>query len=349
MEKTLVLAHIEEDGFVGKSALEAISAAKSLSEQFDIGLIGAGSTSSAAKQIGGAGAQKILAVSGEEFAQSRFSTDAAAAEALCRASGAELIIAPATTRFNRVLAAVAHRLSGRVDMHVTGISRETDTIQISRWYYRQRMEAKIIRQHRPWCIALESTCFEPYAGAPTEQQVELIDCKLSAELLNTSVIGFEKPVSEMQTIQPDASLLFVAGAGWTKKQQDGKVHADIATSLILGFLEQSKASLGGSKSVVDLGSEGQAVLPFMSHLNQIGQTGSTPRHQKGLSTCCHGEEPHVVGWRFITERRAINLDVNCSWAQGKCDVLYVGDAFKIMERVNEILKQRAKPMTALSS
>jgi hypothetical protein len=29
---------------------------------------------------------------------------------------------------------------------------------------------------------------------------------------------------------------------------------------------------------VDLGGEGQAVLPFLSHLNQIGQTGSTPRH-----------------------------------------------------------------------
>jgi len=39
--------------------------------------------------------------------------------------------------------------------------------------------------------------------------------------------------------------------------------------------------------------EGEAVLPFMTHLNQVGQPGSTPRHQKGLSTCCHGEEPHV--------------------------------------------------------
>ena len=46
----------------------------------------------------------------------------------------------------------------------------------------------------------------------------------------------------------------------------------------------------------------------MTHLNQVGQTGSTPRHPKGLSTCCHGEEPHVVGWRFINERRAVNLD-----------------------------------------
>ncbi len=110
-----------------------------------------------------------------------------------------------------------------------------------------------------------------------------------------------------------------------------------AEALILGFLRATQASLGGSKSLVDLSGEGQAVLPFMTHLNQIGQTGASPRHRKGLATCCHGEEPHVVGWRFITERRAVNLNPNCGWAQGKTDVLYVADAFEVMQKVNERL------------
>ena len=77
-----------------------------------------------------------------------------------------------------------------------------------------------------------------------------------------------------------------------------------------------------------------SLSPFALHL---GQTGSTPRHAKGLATCCHGEEPHVVGWRFINERRAVNLDANCGWAQGKADVLYVADAFAVMKKVNELL------------
>ncbi|MBL8223343.1 MAG: electron transfer flavoprotein subunit alpha, partial [Bryobacterales bacterium] len=85
------------------------------------------------------------------------------------------------------------------------------------------------------------------------------------------------------------------------------------------------------------GGEGHAVLPFLSHLNQVGQTGSTPRHPKGLATCCHGEEPHVVGWRFIQDRRAVNLDANCGWARGKADVLYVADAFEVMEELNRLL------------
>jgi len=45
----------------------------------------------------------------------------------------------------------------------------------------------------------------------------------------------------------------------------------------------------------------------------------------------------VVGWRFIHERRAINLDANCGWARGKADVLYVADAFAVMRELNRML------------
>ncbi|MGB7548764.1 MAG: hypothetical protein WBM14_13515, partial [Terracidiphilus sp.] len=145
-------------------------------------------------------------------------------------------------------------------------------------------------------------------------------------------------------IRPDARLLFVAGAGWTKKQPDGQVHSGEAGELILGFLRGTGASLGSSKSLVDQGSENQPVLPFLTHMNQIGQTGSTPRHAKGLSTCCHGEEPHVVGWRFIGERRAISLDPNCGWTRGKADVVYVADAFQVIAKVNALLAA-AKPQS----
>ena len=160
---------------------------------------------------------------------------------------------------------------------------------------------------------------------------------LPAAAQRTTVTGIREPRADAQTIRPDAALLFVTGAGWTKKQADGQTHVPEAEKLILDFLKQSRASLGSSKSLVDLSGEGQAVLPFLSHLNQIGQTGATPRHPKGLSTCCHGEEPHTVGWRFIGERRAISLDPNCGWARGKTDVLYVADAFKVMAKVNELL------------
>jgi electron transfer flavoprotein alpha subunit len=325
MDTVLFLACTEPDGSLARPALEALGSVRPQ----HVGLIGQ-NVCCAAKQIAGCGAGRFLGVSGDEFASSRYATDCAAAEAIARASGATIIIAPGTSRLSRMLPGLAHRLGGVIDTHVTAIGPD---FSVTRWYYRQRMEAVLTRTARPWIIVVEGG--SAWSGAPGTVTVEPVPVDLPA--VRTAVTGIRTPETGVQTIRPDARLLFVAGAGWTKKQSDGQAHVRDAAELILGFLGRTQASLGGSKSLVDLSGEGEAVLPFMTHLNQIGQTGATPRHPKGFSTCCHGEEPHVVGWRFITERRAVNLDANCGWARGKADVVYVADAFAVMKKVNELL------------
>ncbi len=334
MEPVLVLLHTEADGALAKAALEVLAAAVAGRAPVDVGLVGS-VVQPAADRVAGCGARRFLAVEGEEFAQPRYATDAAAAEALARASGAPLIFAPASSRWMRVLPGVAHRLGGCADTHVTSLSRQDGKPVITRWYYRQRMEAALERAARPWVILLESGCYEAWSGAPGTARLERLPVTAAPR---TRVEGVQAPQSGQQTIRPDAALLFVAGAGWTKNQADGKPHVAEAEKLILEFLDRTQCSLGSSKSLVDLSGEGQAVLGFLSHLNQVGQTGSTPRHPKGLATCCHGEEPHVVGWRFVTERRAVNLDANCGWARGKADVVYVADAFAVMAKLNELLR-----------
>jgi electron transfer flavoprotein alpha subunit len=280
---------------------------------------------------------RVFAVSGEAFTQPRYASDAAACEALCKFSQATVVLAPGGSRFSRVAAGVAHRLGGCVDTHITAICGNGG-IEAARWFYRQRIEAVITRGARPWILVMDAGTHVAFAGSPGEVEVEQVPVNLPA--MRTSVTGLRVPRQDQQTIRPDAKLLFVAGAGWTKKQPDGQVHAAEAGELILNFLHRTGASLGSSKSLVDLGGDGLPVLPFLTHMNQVGQTGSTPRHPRGLATCCHGEEPHVVGWRFIGERRAISLDPNCGWARGKADVVYVADAFKVMEKVNEKLATR---------
>jgi electron transfer flavoprotein alpha subunit len=340
METILMLAHVEADGSLGKPAREALSAARSLQEaaggsSLVVGLAGA-RTGPAASQTGACGASRWLGVEGADFAQPRYGSDAAAAEALARAAGATIVIAPGTSRWSRCLAGVAQRLNGRVDTHVTSVSFAGGEITVARWYYRQRMEAVLTRTQRPWFILVDPGCYEAWTGEPRAVTLETVS---AAAHTRTTFLEYRAPKADEQTIRPDAELLFVAGAGWTKKQPDGQTHAERAGELILDFLRKTQASLGSSKSLVDLSTEGQAVLPFLSHLNQVGQTGSTPRHPKGLATCCHGEEPHVVGWRFVNERRAVNLDPNCGWAQGKADVLYVADAFEVMAKLNALLAQ----------
>jgi electron transfer flavoprotein alpha subunit len=338
METILVLTHADETGSaLTRASLEAVTAGKELAAQLKASLaigIVAADAAAAANSLPSTGA-RLLAVAGEAFAQARYASDAAACEALCRAAGATIVLAPGSSRFTRIAAGVAHRLGGFIDTHITAMGG-AEAVEATRWYYRQRVEAVISRDARPWFLLLDAGTHTAFAGQPGAAQVEQVAVELPA--LRTTVSGYRAPAQDAQTIRPDAKLLLVAGAGWTKKQPDGQIHAGEAGELILGFLRLAGASLGSSKSLVDQGGEGEPVLPFLTHMNQIGQTGATPRHAKGLSTCCHGEEPHVVGWRFIADRRAISLDPNCGWTRGKADVVYVADAFPVMAKVNALLE-----------
>lgn len=344
-EKILFLSHLDESGnALPRAAYECLSATLELAERVTgsvtIGIMGQ-DIQNAANTIASAGVP-IIGLSGVDFAYPRYSTDAAALEAICQETSPSVVIAPATSRFLRVMAGVAHRLKGQIDTHITSIEVIDDQLSARRWFYRQRLEAVIERQARPWFLVMDGGCGELWAGTPAMADIKMIDVPIIADAKRTVFAGIRAPKSDAQTIRPDAKLLFVAGAGWCKKQPDGKTHLPEAESTILQFLHSSGASLGGSKSLVDQSGENQAVLRFMTHLNQVGQTGSTPRHRKGLSTCCHGEEPHVVGWRFINERRAINLDPNCGWARGKADVLYVTDAFQVIAKLTRLLAEQPK-------
>jgi len=341
MESILVLTHADERGAaLSKGSLEAVTAGRELAArlaaELTIGIVAKDATD-AARQVAGA-AKRVLAVEGEAFTQARFKSDAAACEALCRAARATIVLASESSRFARVMAAVAHRAAGVIDTHVTAIGG-ADSVEATRWFYRQRIEAVVSREKRPWFLLVDAGTNAAFAREAGEAHVERIAVELPA--MRTNVMGFRSPKTDHQMIRPDAKLLFVAGAGWTKKQPDGQIHVEQAGELILTFVNAAGASLGSSKSPVDQGGEGNSVLPFLTHLNQVGQTGSTPRHAKGLATCCHGEEPHVVGWRFVGERRAVSLDPNCGWTRGKADVVYVADAFEVMKRVNELLEKAA--------
>jgi len=345
-ESILFLAHLEPSkGELPKIACEALHVAERSARELQclltVALIGA-DVQLVADNLAAA-ASRILAVTGADFAHPRYASDAAAVEALCKAANPSIVIAPATSRFLRAIPGAAARLQGRTDTHISSLAVTDGVLTARRWFYRQRLEGAIQRQVRPWFLLMDSGCSEPWSATTNAQaaKLEMIEAPLTDNLKRTRFYGLRAPARDEQTIRPDAKLLFVAGAGWTKKQSDGQVHASEAEAFIVDFLRNSGASLGSSKSLVDQTADKEAVLTFMTHLNQVGQTGSTPRHPKGLSTCCHGEEPHVVGWRFIKERRAVNIDPNCGWARGKADVLYVADAFQVLAKLNGLLREKA--------
>src|SRR5512133_281400 len=218
METILFLAHTEDDGSLSRTALEALTGAMELHRQlagstFTVGLIG-GDISAAVSAVSGCGAASFYAVSGPDFAVSRYASDTAALESICRASGATIVVAPATARFNRAVPGVTQRLGGRIDTHVGGFSVNGTELTVQRGYYRQRMIATLTRTARPWFLTLDAGVFQIWDGAPAKVQVTALSVTVSDELRKTRVVGFKAPQTNAQTIKPDAKLLFVAGVGW---------------------------------------------------------------------------------------------------------------------------------------
>ena len=267
--------------------------------------------------------------------QGSFAQDKPALAEAIKTSGADIVLLPGTSRVRRAIGAAALCAGAQVDTNVVCLTIDGEAVTAQRWLYRQRILVTFSRAARPWVIVTDPSLFAEICAKAGVEPAALDPAPATSSRTKVNGLVAASGGGE-STIKPDAKLLFVAGAGWTKKQADGATHLDEAASTITGFLAKSGASLGSSKSLVDMPEAAEA-FKFMSHMNQVGQTGATPRHAKGLSTCCHGEEPHVVGWRFTGERRAVNLDANCGWAQGKADVLYVADAFEVMKKVNELL------------
>lgn len=117
METILLLTPVDGDGKIGKAGLEAAAAAKQLAQALGgtkrvAGLFGAKVQS--ADTLAGAGFEKALVVEGDALSQPRYATDAAACEALIKASGATLVLAPAVSRIQRVIAGVTQRLGEKL-------------------------------------------------------------------------------------------------------------------------------------------------------------------------------------------------------------------------------------------
>ena len=68
------------------------------------------------------------------------------------------------------MAAVAHRVGGVIDTHVTALDIKpiggADGVEATRWFYRQRIEAVLSRETRPWFLLLDAGTHAAFAGEP---------------------------------------------------------------------------------------------------------------------------------------------------------------------------------------
>src|SRR5690242_10121616 len=203
-ESILFVAHLDESGMsLPRVALEALGTAVELALQgnkLTIGLIG-GNVQSAAEALAGIGVE-MLGVAGAEFEYPRYASDAGAIEAIFAATAPSIVIAPGTSRFMRVVPGVAQRVNGQVDTHITALESIDGGLAAKRWLYRQRMEASVRREARPWFLVLDSGCHGAWSGVRGKPEVKMLDVTLPEAARRTSFKEIRTPSSSTQTIRP---------------------------------------------------------------------------------------------------------------------------------------------------
>ena len=174
-----------------------------------------------------------------------------------------LILAAHTSRWARALPGVAARLGGRIDTHATRIAEVNGVPAVTRWFYRQRMEAVLTRSQRPWLVLLEAGCFAAWAGRSRQRRGGVRRGGQAPNRAPRSPACARRRPASRPSVPTPSCCSSPAPAG-PRSRPTAQTHPEEAEQLILGFLRASQASLGGSKSLVDLSGEGEAVLPFMT-------------------------------------------------------------------------------------
>src|SRR5215469_6810570 len=101
-----------------------------------------------------------------------------------------------------------------------------------------------------------------------------------------------------------ARLLFVAGAGWTGNTPAAEPMCPKPNFFSRILCAIPPPFLSGSKSLDDQSRENRRIFAFIAQLRQVGETGfHTAASERSFYLCCHGEEPHLLGWRFIAPER----------------------------------------------
>ena len=155
---------------------------------------------------------------GRALAQSRYATDAAAAEALVRAAAPRSSLRPAPLAWTRGPRRGAARWAGRHARHACSIGRGASAL--AGFTASASKPCSHAASGLGFCCSIR--LYLGHApGEPHRRSRRRGDCYPA----NPPSSACARQ-SEEQTIRPDAELLFVAGAGWTKKQNDGQPHVE---------------------------------------------------------------------------------------------------------------------------
>ncbi|MDQ1719979.1 MAG: electron transfer flavoprotein alpha subunit [Pseudonocardiales bacterium] len=317
MAEVLVLVD-SANGTLKKSALELLTAARSLGEPSAV-VIGAPGTAAPLKEkLAEYGAAKVYIAESEEIEQYLVAPKAEVLAQIARQTNPAAILVASTAENKEVAARTAFKIDSGFLADAVDISSEGKTTQ-SIFGGAVTVTSKVARGVPVISLRANSVAPEASAGAAEEVSVEVVlsDGAKSAKVLER--------VQEAKGSRPslqDASVIVSGGRG---------VGSAENFSVVENVADAIGAAVGASRAATDAG--------WVPHQMQVGQTGVTVSPQLYIALGISGAIQHRAGMQTSKTIVAVNKDPEAPIFE-LADFGVVGDLFTVAPQLAEEVTKR---------
>ncbi|GAB5522940.1 MAG: electron transfer flavoprotein subunit alpha/FixB family protein [Roseivirga sp.] len=312
-----VLVFIEtEDGKIKKSSREAISYGAAMGDTTAVAL---GTVDAAELASAGAnGAARVLHVSDERLNAGLIQPYAEVIAAAMEASGADILVTAKSSLADAVVGRVAVKTGGSLASNVVALPDTSNGFVVKRSIYTGKAFANVSLSADKKIIAIKKNAIEIKEDGG-DAAVEALNVSLDDSLFGATITSTEK--AEGDVLLPEADIVVSGGRG-LKGPENWGIIEDMAKTL--------GAATGCSKPVSD--------MDWRPHHEHVGQTGVKVSPTLYVAVGISGAIQHLAGVNSSKYIVVINKDEEAPFFKA-ADYGIVGDAFEVLPKLNEALKE----------
>ncbi len=312
----------QREGQYRSNAFEAVSAAKRLADELGCEavavVIGSG-VSEKAGELGGYGADRVLAADAEPLANFVPDVYARLLESAARGCDAKVILVPHTAMGRDLAPRVAARLEAPMASDVISIEVSDGAVQVVRPIYAGKVRMRLGFAKEPVVLTLRPKMFEA-ADLGGAGAVERLGAEISFDGVRYAVKEMKKAAgAKMDLTEAD---VIVSGGRGMKGPDNYRILEELAE--LLGGV------VGASRAAVDEG--------WRPHSDQVGQTGKTVSPTLYVACGISGAIQHLAGMSGSKCIVAVNKDPEAPIFQ-VADYGIVGDLFQVVPALTEALRK----------
>jgi electron transfer flavoprotein alpha subunit len=317
MAEVLVLVD-SANGTLKKSALELLTAARTLGEPSAV-VIGAPGTAAALKhQLGEYGAQKVYVAESDEIGDYLVAPKAEVLADIAKQVNPAAILVASTAENKEIAARTAFKIDSGFLADAVEIGPDA-TAKQSIFGGGVTVSSKVSKGTPVISLRANSVAAAPASGAAEEVRIEvaLSEASKTAKVLER----VEEAKGSRPSLQ-DASVIVSGGRG-VGSAENFKVVEELADSI--------GAAVGASRAATDAG--------WVPHTMQVGQTGVTVAPQLYIALGISGAIQHRAGMQTSKTIVAINKDSEAPIFE-LADYGVVGDLFTVAPQLADELAKR---------